>query len=420
MASNKIDRRGFLLKSAGAAAAAGVSLSAASYARAAGANERIGVGFIGCGSRSGVHRKIVKRLKDKGVNVEIVALCDVYRPRLEKAASGMSVRTYMDYRELLADPAVDVVCIATPDHHHAQQVIDAVEAGKDVYCEKPISHWSQFELTKRMAHVVKEKKAVFQAGTQGMADPVWELAASLVRQGAIGNPVHAQCGYFRVGDWGERGMPIDDPNAKPGDDLLWDKFLGTAPKRPFDVSRFFRWRMYWDYAGGPSTDLFPHTLTPIVKVLGVAFPSKVVATGGKFRYQEREVPDTFNMLIDYPERITVAVLGTQANDYGLPDVVRGWDATMLFQEPGIVIQPTSGSKKKPRKVASKRPKTREGTWNTLEQYWLNFLECCRTRKKTLCDIDLAYHVQTALQMGVLSLRENKVARFDPEREEIIL
>ena len=418
MSDTKLNRRAFLTRSAGAAT--GAALTAASYARAAGANERIGVGFIGCGGRSGAHRNMVKRLQQQGMNVEIVALCDVYRPRLEKAAQGTSARTYMDHRELLQDPAVDIVCIATPDHHHAQQTIDAVEAGKDVYCEKPISHWRQFEITKRMAHAVKKSGRVFQAGTQGLGDPVWQQAADLVREGAIGKAVHAQCGYFRVGDWGERGMSIDDPNAKPGTELLWEAFLGDSPKRDYDVSRFFRWRMYWDYAGGPSTDLFPHTLTPIIKVLGVGFPSRVVAAGGMFRYEDREVPDTFNMLIDYPERITVAVLGTQANDYGIPDVVRGWDATVLFQAPGIVIQPAAESKKERREVAVQRGEAAEGSRDAFENHWRDLLDCCRTRKQPQGNIDLAYHVQTVLQMGILSLRENKVARFDAEREEIIL
>jgi len=93
-------------------------------------------------------------------------------------------------------------------------------------------------------------------------------------------------------------MPIDDTDARSGSELDWEGFLGDAPKRPFDVSRFFRWRMYEDYSGGPSTDLFPHSLTPVLSMLGVSMPSMVVATGGKFRYQDREIPDTFNMLID--------------------------------------------------------------------------------------------------------------------------
>jgi predicted dehydrogenase len=178
-----------------------------------------------------------------------------------------------------------------------------------------------------------------------------------------------------------------------------------------------------DYAGGPSTDLFPHSLTPVVSVLGVTMPSTVVATGGKFRYQEREVPDTFNMLIDYPEKITVAVLGTQGNDYPgagsrgsgqrLP-VIRGWEGTLTIESNEIVFIPAQGSQKKPQRFAVEHGEDFVG-------YWRKFLDCCRQRnKETLSPMDLAYHVQTALQMGMLSLRDGKAARFDATAEKIVL
>ena len=318
---------------------------------------------------------------------------------------------------------MDVICISTPDHHHGYQAIDAIKAGKHVYCEKPVTHWRQFELTKRLARVVRESDRTFLLGTQGMADTAWHQMRKLVQDGLIGQPIHAECGYFRVGDWGERGMPIDDPNAKPGPDLNWDAFLGDAPQRPFDVSRFFRWRMYEDYAGGPSTDLFPHSLTPLLYVLGVEMPSMVVATGGKFRYQEREIPDTFNMLIDYPQGITVAVLGTQGNDYygtggrGAPGripLIRGWDGTLTIQGNEIVFVPAQGSDKKPQRFGIEHGED-------FTDYWRKFLACCRAgTKDTQSPMDLAYHTQTALQMGMMGLREGKTARFDPERERIVL
>lgn len=425
--SNKhgaLTRRQFI-RQAGAATAAVTVVGTANrrvMGQAAGANERIGVGFIGCGGRSHAHLQAVHYLKTHGGNVEIVAACDAYRPRLQKVMEGYEAKAYSDHRDLLADPSVDVVCISTPDHHHGYQAIDAVRAGKDVYCEKPVTHWRQFELTRQLAAEVKRTGRVFQLGTQGMSDSAWHQMRKLVQDGLIGQSVHAECGYFRVGDWGERGMRIDDPKAMPGDDLNWDAFLGDAPKRPFDVSRFFRWRMYEDYAGGPSTDLFPHTLTPVVSILGVTMPSKVVATGGKFRYQEREVPDTFNMLIDYPEKITVALLGTQANDYPATasrgsaqrvPVIRGWEGTLTVENKEIVLIPAQGSKKKPQRFAIEHGEDFVG-------YWQKFLECCRSRQQdTLSPMDLAYHVQTALQMGMLSLRESEVARFDAQQEKIV-
>jgi predicted dehydrogenase len=423
---NNITRRQFIRR-AGTAAAAFTAVGTTTHhftGKVLGANDRLGIGFIGCGGRSQAHLQTVHYLKtQQKANIDIVAACDVYKPRLQRVVDGYKAKGYMDHRKLLDDPNVDVVCISTPDHVHGYQAIDAVKAGKDVYCEKPVTHWRQFELTKRLAAEVKKSGRVFQLGTQGMSDPAWHQIRKLIQDGLIGRPVHAECGYFRVGDWGEAGMPIDDPNAKPGSDLDWQAFLGDSPERPFDVSRFFRWRMYEDYAGGPSTDLFPHVLTLVVHMLGVTMPEKVVATGGKFRYEQREIPDTFNMLIDYPENITVAMLGTQANDYPgtgsrgsgqrIP-VIRGWEGTMTVQNNEIVFIPAQGSNKKPQRFAIEGGEDFVG-------YWQKFLDCCRSQKTdTLSPMHLAYHVQTALQMGMLGLRQEKVARFDSDKEEILL
>lgn len=422
---NTSNRRQFMQRAASVAAAATVATGATRKAvgKATSANERLGVGVIGTGGRGGSHLKVWDWLKENGGEIDIVAVCDVYRPRMERAAEGRGAKGYMDHRELLADPNVDVVSIATPDHHHGYQTIDAVKAGKHVYCEKPVTHWRQFDLTKQLVAEVKKSGCTFQLGTQGMYDSAWHQMKVLIQDGLIGQPIHAECGYFRVGDWGERGMHIDDPNAKPGPDLNWEAFLGDSPKRPFDISRFFRWRMYEDYAGGPSTDLFPHSLTPVINMLGVSLPSRAVATGGKFRYEEREIPDTFNMLIDYPEDITVAVLGTQGNNYqgagtrgagGRVPVVRGWDGTLTLEGNEIVFIPAEGSKKKAQRFPIEHGEDMTG-------YFQHFLECCRAgRQDTFSPADLAYHVQTPLQMGLLSLRETKVALFDAAEEKIIL
>ena len=297
-----VNRREFLRTTAGVAAATAVAAPYVARGQVLGANSRINIGFIGTGGRAQAHFGILKWLKEQGKRpIEVVAVCDAYRPRMQRAAARFKAKGFMDYRALLAEKGVDLVCITTPDHHHCPQAIAAVQAGKDVYCEKPVSHWRQFACVKQLAAVVKKSDRAFQLGTQGIADGVWRQLKQLVQDGLIGQPIHAETGYFRVGDWGERGMPIDDKNVKPGPDLDWKAFLGDAPRRPYDVSRYFRWRMYEDYAGGPVTDLYPHPFTPLASVLGLKFPKEVVATGGMFRYTEREVPDTFNMLITYPE-----------------------------------------------------------------------------------------------------------------------
>jgi predicted dehydrogenase len=365
---------------------------------------------------------------DGGEALDLVAFCDVYAPRARRAAEAYgSERVYGDYRRLIEDPAVDLVCIATPDHHHAAQAIAALKAGKHVYVEKPITHWRQFRLLRELASTARASNAVLQCGTQGMSCSAWDQARRLIAEGAIGQPIHAEAGYFRVGDWGERGMPVDDPRAVPGRDLDWPAFLGDSPRRPFSVDRFFRWRLFMDYAGGPVTDLYPHAFTPVVHMLGVKFPSSVVASGGVYRYpyELREVPDTFNLLIDYPEKITVALMGTQGNNHygtgsapagsvGRAPVIRGWEATLSFASGSIVITPADGSTRKASTIRIERGED-------LVEFWRSLLSAARAGKgPTASPMELAYHAQAALLMGMASWRAGRAARFDVVREAILV
>lgn len=416
------------------AAGSGAALASAAQSRSASAaankSSHLGVGFIGCGGRSGAHMQAIHWLATQAAEpVDLAAFCDVYAPRLARAvnAYGGKGRAYRDYRQLVEDPSVDVVCISTPDHLHAPQAIAALKRNKHVYVEKPITHWRQFALLKELARTAEQSRGLLLCGTQGMSCPAWEQARKLIAEGAIGKPIHAEAGYFRVGDWGERGMPVDDPNAKPGPDLDWNAFLGDSPRKPFSVDRFFRWRLFMDYAGGPVTDLYPHAYTPVVHLLGVKFPRTVVASGGTYRYPYplREVPDTFNLLIDYPEGITVALMGTQGNDFfgtgtapsdstGRAPVIRGWEATMVVGRNQITITPAEGSTRKAAAIPVERGEN-------LVDLWKSFLDAARAGKgPTASPMDLAYHTQTALIMGMLSWHAGRTARFDARREEITL
>ena len=383
-----------------------------------GANDRIGVGFIGVGGRGGNHLSIVQGLSNNKQGVQVVALCDAYGPRLRAAADRVEgAKTYRSHRELLADKNVDAVCIATPDRLHVPQALDAIRAGKDVYCEKPMGHWTQFALSKQFYKETLERKRIVQIGNQVGSSGAWNRVGEMLRQGVIGRPQLVVAGFYRDGDWGER-MPIPDPKAKPGPDLDWEGFLGDAPKVPFTVDRFFSWRKYLDYAGGPGTDLFPHVFTPFVRALSLKFPSLVVATGGIFKYTtyDREVPDTFNMALDYPEKISVVLFCTLANEYQTPPCIRGDDgAITLVTDWGsgvdsVTIHPRQGE---PRTIPI-------GRSNATLDHWLNFLQCIRTRAKPNSDVEFGFQVQTALNMATRSCLEQKAARFDFEKEEILL
>ncbi len=416
-----LSRRQFIHSTAAATAAVGVWSTAPFVARGrvVGANDQIGLGFIGVGGRGSSHVATVRRLIQDGAKLKVAAVCDAYRYRLEEAAKATGARAYTKHADLLADPAVDAVCIATPDRLHVPQAIDAIRAGKDVYCEKPMGHWSQFPLARQFYQETVKLERVVQIGNQGNSSAAWHKVRELVRQGAIGRVQLVTAGFFRAGDWGER-MPIPDRDAKPGPDLDWEAFLGDAPKVPFTVDRFFSWRKYLDYAGGPCTDLFPHVFTPFVSALGVKFPTRAVASGGIFKYDtyDREVPDTFNMYLDYPEKLSISIPCSLANDYPAEAAIRGDEGTLTLQNPGewnvgfdsVTVVPRKGQ---PQVFPA-------GKMDTTPLHWQNFLHCIRTREKPVSDVEFGLHVQAALNMAMLSFLKEKTAKFDLASQEIVL
>ncbi len=417
-----LTRRQFLRRSVQATAVAATAATAfpfVSRARVLGANDRIGVGYIGVGGRGRSHIGTVQGLIKAGANLQITAVCDAYKYRLGEAAKVSGGKAYQKHTELLADENVDVVCIATPDRLHVPQAIDAVRAGKDVYCEKPMGHWTQFDLSKLFFEETRRLKRVVQIGNQGNSNPAWQKVRELVQGGAVGRVQLVTAGFYRVGDWGER-MHIPDPEAKPGPDLDWDAFLGDAPKVPFTVDRFFSWRKYLDYAGGPCTDLFPHTFTPFVSAIGLKFPTRVVASGGIFKYTtyDREVPDTFNMCLDYPEKLSVVVAGTLANNYVTEPAIHGDEGTLTLQNPGEWNMGFDGITVIPFKGERQTYPAKKG--DVTAAHWENFLSCVRTREKPVSDVEFGLHVQAALNMALLSLLKDKVAKFDLAKQEIVL
>lgn len=384
-----------------------------------GANDRIGVGFIGVGGRGRTHVAVVQGLINSGANLHMTAACDAYRYRLDQVVKLTGAKAYPKHLELLADPAVDVVCIASPDRLHVPQALDAIRAGKDVYCEKPLGHWTQFNLCREFGNETARLKRIVQVGNQGNSSPAWGKVRDLVQQGAIGRLQHILAGYYRQGDWGER-MPIPDPEAVPGPELDWDGFLGDAPKVPFTLDRFFSWRKYLDYAGGPCTDLFPHVLTPFVSALGLNYPALAVASGGIFKYNtyDREVPDTFNLSLDYPEGASAVLVCTLANEYTTEPAIRGDEGTLTLQNAGgweggfdsITVIPRKGER---RVVPGLKT---EAT----PLHWQNFLHCVRSREKPVSDVEFALKVQAAMCMAMLAFLNKKVARFDSQKKEILL
>jgi predicted dehydrogenase len=269
---------------------------ASSTSQAVSPNDRIRIAAFGMGIRG--LQDMRSALKSPGV--DLVAVADVYDGRLTLAREtwGANLVTTRDYREILARPDVDAVVIATPDHWHAQMAIDAMHAGKDVYVEKPMVQ--QLDEGHRVIDAARQTNRILQVGSQRTSSIVYAKARDLFRAGAIGelNLVEA---------WINRNSPIGawqysiPPDASP-QTIDWDRFLGRAPKHPFDPVRLFRWRNYRDYGTGIPGDLFVHLFTGIHFVLDAIGPTRVIASGGLRHWNDgRDVPDVMLALYDYPK-----------------------------------------------------------------------------------------------------------------------
>jgi predicted dehydrogenase len=232
--------------------------------------------------------------------VELVAVADAYEGRRVHAQEvyGKEVRTYRDYREILARNDIDAVLICVPDHWHARMSIDAMRAGKAVYCEKPMVR--TVEEGPEVIRAQQETKAVFQVGSQYASSILYDKARELVAGGAIGPVNMVEARYNRnnnIGAW-QYSIPTD---ASP-ETVDWDQFLGSAPQRPFDATRFFRWRNYWDYGTAVAGDLYVHLFTSIHHTINAIGPTTISAMGGLRYWKDgREVYDVIMGIFDYPE-----------------------------------------------------------------------------------------------------------------------
>jgi predicted dehydrogenase len=415
---------------AGTVAAAGERTAAqtamAAKGRVIGANDRINVGFIGCGGRMNTHiRRVMERNKERG-DVQAVAVNDIWDKRKQRAreATGVDERSvYHDYREICARPDVDVVVIASPDHWHHAQAMDALRNGKDVYLEKPMTY--TVDEAKEVADAVKATGRVLQVGSQYTSmDHFWK-AKKAIADGLIGEVMWASGGFGRNRNQrGEWNYAID-PDATDKT-LDWKAFIGSAPKRAFDPERYFRWRKYWDYSGGIATDLFYHSVSPLLLTIGGDFPSRVTASGGIYHQKDREVPDTFFMNVDYPEW-TMQLACSVGSGVGAALVVHGSQATIFIAQNSesltntqIEIVPDQEYRDEFTKKAGAetlkidvQPVPRGG-----HPHMDNFLACVRSRQEPNLPARLGYQAMAAIGMGVQAYRQSEVLFFDRRREKV--
>jgi predicted dehydrogenase len=433
MSESKNTRRQFLTTAAGLAAVSTAGVSAARPASAAprpaphpspqrgrviGANDRINIGMIGVGGRGSSHvRTLNSRIEMKG-DVRIVAISDIYSKRIEAGRQNTRVEekdVHRDYHDLLARSDVDGVFISTPDHWHAPMTIDAFEAGKDVYLEKPMT--LTIDEAREVTRKAQQTGRVLQVGCQHTSDLSNHKARQIVEEGLIGEVLWAQSTYSRNSVHGEWNYRIDE--GATAEDIGWEQFLGPAPKRPFDPDRYFRWRKYWDYSGGIATDLFYHRLSPLRQIMGIEFPLRVTGNGGIYVHKDREVPDTYTSTIEYANDYVVlgSSMANSAGNQHMQPVIYGHKGTITFDDGVVIVEPEwqflDGFSEKTH--AAKMYYEVE-PHNANEEHIYNFLECMRTRQMPHCGIDLSYKVMTAIKLGVDSYREGKMMLWDAERE----
>jgi predicted dehydrogenase len=397
-------------------AATSVLLTARAYSQVSGANDRIRIGVIGCGGMATGHmRNLVKNREAD--NAEIVAVCDIYDKRLQAAAQLTGGRPVRDYRTVLENKDVDYVLIATPEHWHAAMTLDAADAGKHIYCEKPMTRTT--EEAKKVVAKIKQTGVKMQVGVQGMSDDSYEIANKYVRDGVLGDVVIAQIDYSR--NYGLKDFwanPVDE-DARPGENLDWRAWLGPAPKRPWDPERYFSWRRYWDYSSGIASDLFVHRITRIIKSLGLQEPAFATASGGKFHYKESaaEIPDTFNVLLEYPGGPDVLLVSSMANDTPVEHVLRGHKATLKFTRTGFTITPQREYAPDPKNL-QEIAHQKTGA-ESVELHHRNLQNAIRRNEPLKCDCQLGYYGVVPCEMSTQSFRKREYMRWDAQRQKIV-
>jgi predicted dehydrogenase len=412
---------------AGAATAVGA-------ARAAGANERVRLGFIGLGNRGDQVLDAFLKHPD----CEVTAVCDLSQAYMDFASkkAGSSPKQYKDYRRLLESKEVDAAVISTPDHWHALQAIGACEAGKDVYVEKPLSLCIQEG--RAIANAVQEHKRVCQVGIHRRSVPVCKQAADFVRGGGLGTITAARA-FHMQNEWPNGiGNP---PDGNPPEGFNWDAWLGPAPKKAFNKNRtYYRFRWFYDYSGGQVTNFGVHYIDFIQWAIGHDAPVSVTALGAKpaRMNDNREIPDTLEAVWQYPGGIIVTfsqfnATGTQWSLPGCEVELRGTKGTLYLFGNGYEVVPDRISEDE---FPARTPLTRKedstyrrngkpviqaakeeghSTGETVS-HARNFLDCVKSRAKCNCDIETGHRSTSATLLANIALKTHSVVDWDAKAE----
>lgn len=397
------------------------------------ANSKIRIGFVGPGGRGfGAHVKRLTKLQTEGEPIELVAVCDVFNEHRDRAAkhiekqTGVAPTKYEDYREMYAKEKLDAVCIGTPDHWHAKQTIDALNADMHVYCEKPMT--KTVEEAVAVMKTWQDSGKVMQVGVQSTSLPVWDMVNQKLTEGQLGKVLTYQTEYFRNSSMGQWRYYELTPQMNP-QNINWQKWLGVeeglAEDVDFDRAIFRQWRRFWPYGSGMFTDLFVHRTTTMLKATGLRFPGRVTGAGGIFlEYDGRTVPDVATVVADFREGVQGLVTATMAcQDTPIRQLIRGHFGSFVFgtgeKMDGVDFVPerpqvTRDSSLKPTRLASPLP------GDTTYAHFKNWIDAMVADDPAMCNCDpeLGAAAVTTVILGSQSYREGKVFFFDDETHTV--
>ena len=430
-------RRGFL-------STAATAMTAASYQRVLGANDRIGVGFIGFGLIGKQHVADFKKFKD----VDLVGLCDTYKPRVQEGVEYMAnpnAKGYSDFRKMYENKDIQGVVVATPDHWHALLTILACAAGKDVYVEKPMTVF--IDEGKWMVQAARKYNRIAVVGTQRRHGSGVAAAKKVVESGTLGKIHSIRIASYRNIYPGFGKTPVENPPSE----LDYETWLGPAPKRPYQNHRsLYHFRWFWDYSGGQMTNLGAHTIDQVLWLMNVKGPSMVMSTGGRFALEDDgETPDTQDAIWMFPGfTVNYAIReanGMRGDNATRGQVYHGTKGNLVLAGnyevvPEMRIDPVndiprfmghpiggpvySNTKPTPWIQPSKggvESDARYGTGgeDTMSMNERDWLESMRTRKRPLCEVEDGHRVAIACHLANMSLRLGRAIRWDPEKEQVI-
>jgi len=413
--SKTLSRRSFI----GAATAAAPAL------RAQRTNEKVQVGWIGLGIRG--YSLIGTLMEVAPADARVQAVCDSFTGHLARGkdrvqtAQKTTPDAYDDYRRLLDDKSIDAVFIMTPEHLHRDMVIAALQAGKHVYCEKPLTH--TIEEGHDILRAVERSGKKLQVGTQRRSSLLYQKAREIYESGRLGKVTFVRAFWYR-------NSPTEDPQwryAIPGEanqsNTDFGKFLGPASQQPFSLPRYFQWRLYWDYSGGISTDLLVHQTDASHLVLGAHAPQSVIASGGHYYWNQfdkepREVPDTITAAYEY-DTFHINYSCMFANQrYGYGEQFFGSEATMeVMNLQDLRVFNENYGKRTPERITS-RPEihfnaTKDfGQVNPTGDHIKNFIEAIRYNKPLNCDAKLGHEAAVTGHLATMSLRRDKKVFWD--------